>query len=137
MSQTIIGILNENPSKLNFLAKIKQDHKFEEYLNIHNFEHRRALTKLRISSHKLEIESGRWNNIQRENRVCKNCLLNKVEDEFHLIFECQMHISERNILFETLQRKMKINTASTKRQEDIIKKVFASKDLATLKPLAH
>ena len=59
-SQTIISTLTENPSKLNFLAIYKNDHKFEKYLQMDNFEHRRAITKIRSSSHKLEIETGRW-----------------------------------------------------------------------------
>ena len=67
-SQSLISSLKNNPGKLTFLTKIKDTHKFEEYLSIDNFEHRRAISKLRTSSHKLEIETGRWNNIQKEDR---------------------------------------------------------------------
>ena len=98
-SQTLLNTLNENPSKLDLFSTLKTDHKFEKYLHINNFEHRRAITKLRTSSHKPEIETGRWSKIPRENRICKNCALNKIEDEYHLIFECQMHITERKNIF--------------------------------------
>ena len=94
-SQTIVTTLTKNTGKLDFLAISKKDHKFEKYLYIHNFEHRRAISKLRTSSHKLEIETGRWRKIQRENRIRQNCALNKVEDESHLLFDCQMHVAER------------------------------------------
>ena len=130
-SQTITSKLAES-SKLTFLASIKHEHKFEPYLNIHNFEHRRALTKLRTSSHKLEIEVGRWNDVQKEDRICKNCLLNKIEDEFHLLFDCHMHMRDRSKLFETLQQKIDVNTKNKIDQVDTINKIFASDDLSLL-----
>ena len=131
-SQNITNELTENPSKLNFLAMYKNEHKFEKYLQMHNFEHRRAITKLRTSSHKLGIETGRWNNIQRENRICENCLYNNVDDEHHFLFECHMHIAERTELFETLQNKTNIDISHPEHQEEISKKMFSTDDLASL-----
>lgn len=46
------------------------------------------LTKLRLSSHKLPIETGRYNNTPRELRVCDMCSDNVLGDEYHLILEC-------------------------------------------------
>jgi len=94
-SQAIISTVEDNEGKLIFFKQMKKDHKFETYLLIKNFENRRAITKLRTSSHKLEIETGRYNNIPRDQRICKNCTLNKIEDEYHLLFECHMHGIER------------------------------------------
>ena len=57
-------------------CKYKTEFKMESYLTqITNTSHRRALTKLRLSDHKLEIESGRHiiPKINRENRICKLC----------------------------------------------------------------
>ena len=54
---------------MNFLSQIKQTYSFEPYLNIGNDNHHKALTKLRLSSHKLEIEVGRWNKITRGLRI--------------------------------------------------------------------
>ena len=66
---------------------------FQPYLNIVNIKtNRNALTRLRLSSHKLFIESGRWNRPQptpREERKCTIC--NILEDEFHLLLECRMY----------------------------------------------
>ena len=42
---------------MNFLSQIKQTYAFEPYLNIGNGNRRKAITKLRLSSHRLEIES--------------------------------------------------------------------------------
>ena len=50
-----------------------------------------ALTKLRVSSHRLQIEAGRWskpNSTPRNERLCR---LNKLEDEFHLLLECTLY----------------------------------------------
>jgi hypothetical protein len=66
------------------------DFKFQPYLNIVNVsKFRIALTQLRVSSHRLEIETGRWakpNKIIRENRKCSLCSV--LEDEYHFMFEC-------------------------------------------------
>ena len=53
---------------------------------IHTLANRKAMTKLRLSSHKLLIERGSWLNILRKDRLCTLC--NKLEDEFHVICEC-------------------------------------------------
>ena len=41
----------------------------------------------RTVNHKLSIEYGRWNNIQRENRVCNLCNLQDLGDEFHYLLK--------------------------------------------------
>ena len=51
----------QESSKLEFYRNLKQDleYKFENYLQIKDTKHKAALTKLRISAHKLHIETGR------------------------------------------------------------------------------
>jgi hypothetical protein len=57
---------------------------FENYLSvIGNFEHRRCLTKLRISAHRLHIETGRYQGIPPHQRLCGQCDSGEVEDEIH------------------------------------------------------
>ena len=51
------------PGKLRTYFTFKSDFQLEEYLcSIDNFEKRSAIAKLRLSSHKLKIETGRFNN---------------------------------------------------------------------------
>jgi len=126
-SQTIISALGENQGKLIFLKQTKQIHNFESYLRINNFENRRAITQLRTSSHKLEIETGRWNKIPRNQRICKNCILNKIEDENHLLFECQMYTTERNELYNTIKSKIKIDLSHSETHEKKFKRYFILK----------
>ena len=48
--------------KLRTYRKFKQDHQHENYLKtVKDTDKRIALTKFRISNHKLEIETGRYN----------------------------------------------------------------------------
>jgi hypothetical protein len=44
--------------------------------------------KFRTSNHKLPIECGRWQNIERNRRLCKLCQKEEICDEFHYIMEC-------------------------------------------------
>ena len=66
---------------------------FQTYLDklsIRKF--RIALTRLREPSHRLQIEAGRWSkphSTPRNERLCIFC--NKLEDEFHLLFECTLY----------------------------------------------
>ena len=49
------------------------------------------LYKYRTSSHKLNIESGRFLNILRNERVCHICDLQDIEDEYHFILVCPVY----------------------------------------------
>ena len=70
-----------NSTKLGFLGILKQEHKIEKYLILDYLENRRAITKLRTSSHNLFIETGRWENIDRISRICKQCSKQEIKDE--------------------------------------------------------
>ena len=134
-SQDIISTLSLQPGKLALLNEIKNTHKFETYLNIHNRENRRAITKIRTSSHKLEIETGRWNNVNRDLRICKNCNLHEVENETHFLFECRMHVTERKLFYDTIKTKMNIDLSTSLPDVDKLKTLFSSEDLSVLNAL--
>ena len=48
----------------------------------------------------LRIETGRYTNLQVNERICLLCQQNCVEDEAHFLFECDLYTAERN-QFET------------------------------------
>ena len=66
-----------------------------------------------------EIETGRYKSVPIDNRICKLCNLNLVEDEKHILFTCTLYndirINWKNKLtwympdFETLSEKEKLN----------------------------
>ena len=87
------GELFEN-SKLDFLVSLKENLCMSPYLlkcSIPSF--RSAITKIRTSAHKLPVETGRYKNVPRENRLCPfGC--NVVGNESHYMFECKHPIIE-------------------------------------------
>ena len=83
---------------------IKNEFKFEPYLAaISKFKYRSAMSKLRASSHILEIERGRYTNpiTTREQRTCRTCQ-NFIEDEYHFMMACEIYKTERNNLFSNI-----------------------------------
>ena len=42
----------------------------------------------RLSAHNLNIESGRYMNVERHLRFCNNCNLGEIDDEYHFILVC-------------------------------------------------
>ena len=91
-------------NKLSTYRKFKNNFEFEEYLNIIKKQNLRSnLTKFRLSNHPFKIETGRYHKpkIERSNRVCWLCAPNflpslPVEDEHHIIYECNFFTSLRN-----------------------------------------
>ena len=55
---------------------------------IRYFKYRSALTKMRICSHTLPIETGRWKGIPRTERICLICDSEEVGSEEHYIARC-------------------------------------------------
>ena len=98
--QTFFYKLSVDEGKLRFYKNVKTVYDMEKYLYHNNFEYRSAICKLRISSHLLEIEKGRYKNLPVHERICKQCAMNAVENETHFICECSRFDVERNSLFE-------------------------------------
>ena len=62
---------------------------------VHIPANRKAITKLRLSGHKLLIERSRLLNILHKDRLCTLC--NKLEDELHVICECPRYDTCRKL----------------------------------------
>lgn len=95
----------QKQSKLDFYRSVTQDYNDEpeEYLSaIKNFKHRSRLTRIRISAHRLAIETGRYINLKREDRICCLCDTNKVEDEAHFLLCCPALADERAPIIDKL-----------------------------------
>ena len=78
----------------------------EQYLDsISDIRYRTALTRLRTSSHTLEIERGRYT-VPRTpicDRLCINC--NDVKDEIHFLVYCKLYEESRNICYQKVARR--------------------------------
>ena len=81
------GGKNENVSRLVSYNDITTQYRLEPYLiDSENFDHRRALCRLRIGAHDLQIERDRYTNMPKENRKCTRCGV--IEGDFHFLDNC-------------------------------------------------
>ena len=72
------------------------DRRFEmaKYLLcVHINSVRKALCRLRLSSHRLFIERGRWKSIPRVDRKCTLC--NEIKDKYHVMLICSRYTAPR------------------------------------------
>ena len=85
-------------------SQFKTVFKLENYIAQFPLHIPRNLTKLRISAHRLAIETGWYTRPKTDvdKRVCFHC--NGIESEFHLIFHCKLYTSERGIFAAKLSK---------------------------------
>ena len=69
---------------------------------VKDVQKRKCLTQLRVSAHRLEIESGRYKKKSASERLCKCCNLNAVEDEVHFLCNCSAYQNARQRFFELI-----------------------------------
>ena len=84
--------------KLIFYAKLKGDFQQEKYLHLNNIKHRNAIRDIRMSTHKLMIETGRYDKVPKEQRFCSVCTNREIETEEHFLLKCVIYKDERDIL---------------------------------------
>ena len=85
-------------SRCRLYRHIKEDFQLEPYLRKnYNRDLRQCLTKIRLSSHKLYIERGRWQKPKVEycDRLCTLCEQRDIEDEYHVLMTCPHYKSLR------------------------------------------
>ena len=86
-------INEDKKGKLRTYFTFKEHFIREKYTFLNDFKVR----QIRISAHPLMIEIGRYNNLETEERLCKLCITQKIEDEYHfLIDDCPIY----NIIVE-------------------------------------
>ena len=96
----------QHSQKRNFYYKIKTNYGPSVYLDPFQNPSRKTLVKLRISSHKLRIETGRYDNIPRDERLCNLCNCNRIEDETHFLLDCPSFSSTRDMFLSKLEPKI-------------------------------
>ena len=86
---------------MNIFTQTKDQYKKETYLNLKNYDNRIAITKLRLYSHNLAINTAKWYNFPDDQKICRSCLRNNIENEMHVLSNCdnyntlRQHYSER------------------------------------------
>jgi hypothetical protein len=78
--------------KLRTYMTFKNVYCVEPYIvKIISRKRRSILAKLRLGILPLEIETGRWRSVPINERICKLCTLDRIEDEYHFMFECPFY----------------------------------------------
>ena len=101
----------QNQTKLDFYRNIKPvfNSTPEGYLSVlPKYEHRATITRLRISSHQLAIETGRYEGLERSERLCATCDMGMVDSEPHFLASC----SSINVERVNLRRSLRIQDHS-------------------------
>ena len=102
-------------NKMRTYRKVKKidNYRCEDYLHqVTNIRHRTTMTKLRLSNHRLAIETGRYMRPYKKpnERICPLCK-KEAEDEKHFLVSCPAYQEKRKSLFERLSREFKIPIA--------------------------
>ena len=88
-----------NSSKLSTYVQFKQCFMYECYLDVLDIrKFRFSYASFRCSSHDLEIERGRYTNTERNQRLCRLCDNNSIEDEYHFLLCCNQYRDLRETL---------------------------------------
>ena len=91
--------------KLAFFSKVHTPSKRAAYLDICKLKHDRSIiSKSRLSAHKLAIEKGRYNNTERNKRLCISCNNGDVEEEYHFFSTCTHYSIQRKLFLEKLNK---------------------------------
>jgi len=85
--------LIESSEKALFYKIFKTSFGYEDYLHKTPTSLLVYLIRFRTGNHRLPIEIGNWERIPINERMCQTC--NKLEDEFHYLFECTIYDRER------------------------------------------
>lgn len=82
----------ENGNKLRLFRCFKGDIYTETYITTAMpFHHRQKLAMLRLGCLPIQVELGRRNHIPLHLRICRQCDMNTIEDEVHLLLECPLY----------------------------------------------
>ena len=98
-----IDLHNESNSKLRTYKLIKNSYQCENYIKMNApAKYIKALAKIRLSDHELEIERGRYHTPKTplQERKCQYC--NTLEDEKHFLLECENYRTERETMNKSI-----------------------------------
>ena len=91
----------ESKPKLRTYKLLKQSFGVESYVTAFiNRKQRSCVSQLRCGILPLFIETGRWSNISYDQRICKMCSCNQVENEIHFLFQCSYYDETRKSFIE-------------------------------------
>ena len=124
--------------KLATYKLIKNDYRIEPHiLYVRDKNHQSALTRLRVSSHKLNVEAGRhaWPNVLRQQRQCLYCDSRELDDEIYFLLRCNFHSEARDSFIRKIAEHWPVQLETVPHPERCID-IMTSKDKNILNPMA-
>ena len=95
----ISSVNGSGRNKLRTYKLYKSEFITEQYCKmVLPLKHRSAFAKFRCGVAPIRLETGRYENIPEQERVCPYCNV-FVEDEFHVMLNCGLYENERSSLF--------------------------------------
>ena len=92
-----------NMSKLRTFKLVKSAFQTEPYIKMClSRKQRSVIARMRCGTFPLEVEKGRYRNVPANQRICKMCNSNAIEDETHFLLFCERYSDVRANLFREL-----------------------------------
>ena len=96
--------LHKKP-KLIFYQKLKNSYSSEKYVTQNlSLSLRSSIAQLRFGVLPLHVETGRFSTKSRDQRVCKICHGDDVEDELHFLFFCEKYHDLRQKMYQKITK---------------------------------
>ena len=73
---------------MNIFTQTEDQYKKETYMNLKNYDNRVTITKLRLFSHNLAINTAKWYKLPDDQKISRYCMRNDIENEMHVLFDC-------------------------------------------------
>ena len=99
--------INRPGGKLRMYCTYKHEFKLEKYLlQIKSKDKRQYVTRLRVSSHNLYIEKGRYvrPKIPANQRFCQFCNNKSIDDEIHFVTSCKLNSELRDDMYSIINQ---------------------------------
>ena len=120
-------------NRLRTYAKIKNIYRVEPYLELLlPVKYKNSIANFRISTHKLEIEVGRYKKPipkPAEERICRQCSSGEVEDEVHFMFTCEKY---RDLMSDFLSKIEQLGFTGSTNGVEGLRDLFQLDDPAAL-----
>lgn len=106
----------------------KTEFGYENYLNLYECKQRITLCKFRCGNHRLPINKGRFEKVDRNLRLCPLCDSKEIGDEFHYLFSCNF-FQQKRILYINKYYRVRPNTIKmysliNSNNRDLVKKLI-------------
>ena len=94
----------DSKSKLRTYRTMKRDLEAEKYLEEGTAQQRRVMVMMRGGTNDLRIETGRYEKLEEEERICIFCESGEVEDERHFLCRCEAWKDEREVVLREVRK---------------------------------